>query len=71
MPDKKYKDSFLLKYKQDIDIDQNDEFNGFDGKISCITQSTITGNILVTCWDGTVHMFKPPNLDAFKNEDDQ
>jgi len=71
LPDKKYKDSFLLKYKQDIDIDQNDEFNGFDGKISCITQSTITGNILVTCWDGTVHMFKPPNLDAFKNEDDQ
>ena len=21
------------------------------------------GNILVTCWDGNVHLFKPPNVD--------
>ena len=54
-----------LEYLQDIDIEKNNEFQGFAGKISCITQSTITGNILVTCWDGTVHLFRPPNLDSY------
>lgn len=54
-----------LEYLQDIDIEKNQEFQGFAGKISCITQSTITGNILVTCWDGTVHLFRPPNLDSY------
>ena len=56
-----------LEYLQDIDIEKNKEFQGFGGKISCITQSTITGNILVTCWDGTVHLFRPPNLDSYNS----
>ena len=64
-PDITNKNILKLKYLQDIDIEKNREFQGFDGKISCITQSTITGNILVTCWDGTVHMFRPPNLDYY------
>ena len=64
-PDTKEINVPKLKYLQDIDIEKNREFQGFDGKISCITQSTITGNILVTCWDGTVHMFRPPNLDFY------
>ena len=54
-----------LEYMQDIDIEKDKDFQGFSGKISCITQSTITGNILVTCWDGTVHLFRPPNLDSY------
>ena len=54
-----------LEYLQDIDIEKDKDFQGFSGKISCITQSTITGNILVTCWDGTVHLFRPPNLDSY------
>ena len=66
---KNKKDEIQIKieYLQDIDIEKNIEFQGFAGKISCITQSTITGNILVTCWDGTVHLFRPPNLDLYKS----
>ena len=62
---KKYQDQIEIQYIQDIYIEQSENFKRFDGTISCITQSTITGNILVTCWDGCVHLFKPPNIDYF------
>ena len=62
----KDKENFIkIKFIQDIEIEKNKKFKGFDGKISCIIQSKITGNILVTCWDGNVHLFKPPNIDFF------
>ena len=37
--------------------------------ITCITQSNISGNILITCWDGNIYLFKPPNIDFFLNLD--
>ena len=49
------------EYEQDIII----EDLRFDNPISCITQLNITGNILVTFWDGNVYLFKPPNIDFF------
>ena len=63
--DKDKEDFIKIKFIQDIEIEKNQNFKGFDGKISCIIQSRITGNILVTCWDGNVHLFKPPNIDFF------
>ena len=63
----KIPDFVEIQYIQDIYIKPDDNFKRFDGKISSITQSKFTGNILITCWDGTVHMFRPPNLDYFKN----
>ena len=53
-------------YIQDIIIDKN-IFEGFEMPISCIAQSIITGNLMVTCWDGNVYLFKPPNIDFFLN----
>ena len=59
-------DHLIIKYIQDIYIEQGKNFKGFNGQISSIVQSRTTGNIIVTCWDGNVHLFKPPNLEIFK-----
>ena len=61
----KNKNESKIIYIQDIIIEKNDEFEGFENAISCIAQSQITGNIIVTCWDGKVQLFRPPNLDFF------
>ena len=57
-----------LKFVQDIIVEKNDKFKGFSNIISSITQSRITGNIVVTCWDGNIHLFRPPNMDFFLNK---
>ena len=54
-----------ILYIFDIVTEINDEFSGFDMDVSCITQSKITGNLLITCLDGNVFLFKPPNLELF------
>ena len=54
-------------YIQDIVVKKNNDFEGFENAISCISQSKITGNIIATCWDGNVYLFNPPNIDFFLN----
>mgnify|MGYP002624380048 CR=1 FL=1 len=54
-----------LKFLQDIEFEYDQNFKGFDNSVSCITQSNITGNILVTCWDGNVYLLNPPNIDFY------
>ena len=54
-----------IKYIFDIVTENNDEFSGFDMEVSCITQSKITGNLLITCLDGNVFLFKRPNFELF------
>ena len=54
-----------LKFLQDIEFEYDENFQGFDNSVSCITQSNITGNILVTCWDGNVYLLNPPNIDFY------
>ena len=44
-------------------------FKGFGRSITCIIQSNIIGNILVTSLDGNVCLFKPPNIDYFLKND--
>ena len=41
----------------------------FKGPISCITQSKSDEKILITCWDGSVYLFKEPeiNIDLLEN----
>ena len=50
---------------QDIKFENNNEFKGFDGPISSITQSEMFGNIIVSCWDENIYLFKPPNIDYY------
>ena len=54
-----------IKYIQDIEIEDNENFEEFNGPISCIIQSRSTGNILVTCYNGNVYLFTPPNIDYY------
>ena len=54
-----------LIFLQDIEFEYDENFQGFDNSVSCITQSNITGNILVSCWDGNVYLLNPPNVDFY------
>jgi len=54
-----------LEFLQDIEFEINDNFNGFRNSISCITQSNITGNIIVTSWDGNTYLLNSPNIDFY------
>ena len=58
-----FEQNLEIQQIQDIFVDPSEQFKGFEGTISSIIQSKITGNILITCWDGNVHLFKPPNVD--------
>ena len=46
-----------------IQIKQN--YKGFRGPITSIIQCNTSGNILVTCYDGNIYLFSPPNLDFY------
>ena len=54
---------------QDIDIDDDESFEYFNGAVSCIIQSSITGHILVTCENGKVYLFSQPNIDYYLESD--
>ena len=60
---KLYKLNYGLEYDQtkiefihDIYIN-NENFKGFRGAISYITQSNENRDILISCWDGNVYLF--------------
>ena len=61
-----------IQFIQDINIDiiYNQKIEYFDGPISCIYQSKITGNILVSCYNGKLYLFTPPNIHYYINNDD-
>ncbi len=70
----KYKKNFKntqIEYIQNIEIkktNKNDSknFNGFKGPITCIKQSLMKENILVTCFDGNVLLLTIPNINGLK-----
>ena len=61
-------DEKFNEYKKKI-LKERNTFNRFGGPISCMIQSSLTGNILVTCYDGYVYLLTPPNLDYYLCED--
>ena len=60
-----------IEFIQDIIIqeNENEKFEDFDGAITCIIQSKISGYILVTCYNGNVYLFTPPNMDLFTKKE--
>jgi hypothetical protein len=65
--DKDHK-NIIVKYLIDIETEDGDDdnsFEGFDTNITCITQSKIACNLLINSLDGNIHLFKRPNLDVF------
>ena len=61
---------FSIEYIQDFKIfDEN--FEGFKGPISCITQSKKDGNLLITCWDGKIYLDKYTLISFYFEQDEQ
>ena len=58
-------DKINIRYLFDIATEDVDQFKGFNTDVTCITQSKITGNLLISCLDGNTYLFKPPNLEIF------
>ena len=61
-------DKINIEYLQDIIIETNDEFKGFDNNIICMNQSQNNGKILVSSSDGNLYLFSDPNLDYYLEE---
>ena len=61
-----------IEYIHDINImnSLNKDFRGFKGPISSIIQSNIDRNILITCWDGNVYLFREENLINFYDNEE-
>jgi hypothetical protein len=56
-----------IKYIQDIELD-NKKMGELDGPINCIIQSKISGNIIISCYNGKIYLFSAPNLDYYLND---
>ena len=54
-----------IEFIQDVYTNKNH----FKGPISCITQSKSDEKILITCWDGSVYLFKEPEINIDFLED--
>ena len=65
-----YGEKCLIKYIQDIKIFGINS-KGFNGPISCITQSKKDGNLLITCWDGNVYLIDQPEISFYLEQDEQ
>ena len=61
-------DIYLNKKQTLNNGDKNNSFKGFNSPITCITQEKLYGYILITCENGNVYQFLPPNLDSFKKK---
>ena len=60
-----------IKYIQDIEFAENNEFDGFETSVNCIIQSKISGNIFVGSYDEKVYLLTAPNLEYYLNENFQ
>ena len=68
--DEKNKKVPSIEYIEDIKSFDN-KFKGFNGPISCITQSKKDGNLLITCWDGNVYLIDKPYIKSYFQHDDE
>ena len=62
------KNEKFAEYQKKLYKERN-TFNGFVGPVSSIIQSSLTGHILATCYDGHVYLFTPPNLEYYLEKD--
>jgi len=58
-------DKINIKYLQDIEIEINKNFKGFNSNIECMMQSQSDGKIYVSSSDGNLTIFSDPNLDYY------
>ena len=58
----KSKDKIKIEFLQDVEIETNDEFQGFNEDIVCMMQSHSNGKIFISSSDGQLALFSEPNL---------
>ena len=63
-----YDKKLSIEFIQDIKLFDKD-FKGFKGPISCIIQSKKDGNLLITCWDGNVHLVNKSEITFYLKQD--
>ena len=65
-------DQIKIEFINDIILyDEKKKVKTFRMAISCITQSSIDGKILVSCWDGNIYLFDSPDINYYINYDKQ
>ena len=57
-----------IEFLQDIVLETNDKFTGFNSNIECMIQRQSDGKILVSSSDGNLTQFSEPNLDYYLEE---
>ena len=59
--------NYKIEFVQDIEFERNKDFTGFEGAVSCITQTKKENNgyILVTCYSGKIYLLTQPNLNYY------
>ena len=66
------KSEYRIKFIQDIEA--NNQYDGsivlFKKPISCITQSSLDKNLLITCWDGNVYSLETLNIESYLKFDE-
>ena len=62
------KDKIMIEFLQDIEIETNDKFTGFNSNIECMMQHQSDGKIYVSSSDGNLNLFSDPNLDYYLEE---
>ena len=66
--EEKEKDKIKIEFLQDIVIETNDKFTGFNSNIECMMQRQSDGKIFVSSLDGNLTLFSEPNLDYYLEE---
>jgi len=66
--EKDKKDKIKIEELQDIVIENNDSFTGFNSNIECMMQCQSDGKIYVSSSDGNLTLFSEPNLDYYLEE---
>ena len=65
-------DQIKIEFINDIILyDEKKKVKLFRMAISCITQSSIDGKILISCWDGNIYLFDSPDINYYINYDKQ
>ena len=60
-----------INFIQDIILNKEKSFEGFNGAITSIVQTNDTGNFLISCSDGNIYLFSPVNINYFLFYDEE
>ena len=65
---KEKNDKIKIEFLQEIVIEINDNFEGFNSNIECMIQRQSDGKLLISSADGYLTLFSEPNLDYYLEE---